>query len=159
MTLAVTGALDRHRALFFWRVQMVRGAPTVLTCFLIAFRTDFVTSVRVLVASAGVLTLAGLWPAGDRKPLGGTPSALPLATSLGHLNFWYKGFQGGGGMTFASLGYTTASSCQRAPYATSGGPITPLQESPSCHFRRTPLASGATCWHEETGMKRSQVPE
>ena len=76
MTLAVTGAPDSHRALFFfWRAQMVRGAPTALTCFFVGFRTDFVTYVRVSVASVGVLVLAGLSPAGARKPQGVTPSA------------------------------------------------------------------------------------
>ena len=76
MTLAVTGAPDSHRALVFWRAQMVTGAPTALMCFFVGFRTDFVTSVRVSVASAGVLALAGLRPAGARKPQGG-PSAPP----------------------------------------------------------------------------------
>ena len=73
MTLAVTGAPDSHRGLF-WRTQMVRGAPTALTCFFVGFRTDFVISVRVSVPSAGVLALSGLRPARPRKPKG---SALP----------------------------------------------------------------------------------
>ena len=57
---------------------------TALTCFFVGFRTDFVTSVRVSVASAGVLALAGLRPAGARKPQGGGAHTLsaPLATSL-----------------------------------------------------------------------------
>ena len=61
MTLAVTGAL------FFWWAQVVRGAPTALACFFVVFRRDFVTSVRVSVASAGFLTLASLRPAGARN--------------------------------------------------------------------------------------------
>ena len=76
MTLAVIGAPDIHRGpVFFWRAQMVRGAPTALTCVFVGFRTDFVTSVRVSVASAGVLALGDLRPAGARKPQGGTLSA------------------------------------------------------------------------------------
>ena len=50
---------------------MVRGAPNALTCFFVGFRTDFVTSVRVSVASAGVLVLAGgapKTPNGRRTP-------------------------------------------------------------------------------------------
>ena len=46
LSLIVTGAL------FFWRAQMVRGAPTALTCFFVGFRTDFVAYVRGSVASA-----------------------------------------------------------------------------------------------------------
>ena len=74
-------------ARFFWWAQMIRGAPTALTSFFIRFRTNFVTSVRVSVASAGVLAIAGLRPAGTRKPQGsaGAPSPPPpppLATSL-----------------------------------------------------------------------------
>ena len=72
MTLAVTGAPDSHWGPIFWRTQMIRGAPTALTYFFVGFRTDFVTSVRVSVASAGVLALAGLRPARARKPQGGT---------------------------------------------------------------------------------------
>ena len=64
MTLTVTGAPDSHRDQYFWRAQMVRGAPTALTCFFVGFRTYFVKSVRVSVASAGVLALAGLRLAG-----------------------------------------------------------------------------------------------
>ena len=63
--MIVTGAL------FFWQAQMVRWAPTALTGFFDGFRTYFVTSVRVSVASAGVLALAGLGPPGARKPQGG----------------------------------------------------------------------------------------
>ena len=47
---------------------MVRGAPTALKCFLSVSATDFMTSVRVLAVSDGVLALAGLRPAGARKP-------------------------------------------------------------------------------------------
>ena len=50
---------------------MVRGTPTALTCFFVDFRTYFVTSVRVSVASAGVLAV----PARARNPQGG---ALPF---------------------------------------------------------------------------------
>ena len=54
-----------------------------LTCFFVGFRTYFVTSVTVSVVSAGVLALAGLRPAGARKPQGGVhPRPPPLATSL-----------------------------------------------------------------------------
>ena len=43
---------DSHRdPVFFWLAQMIRGAPTALTCFFVGFRTDFVTSVRVLAVS------------------------------------------------------------------------------------------------------------
>ena len=83
MILAITGAP------FFWRAQMVRGAPTALTCFFVGFRTDFVTSVRVSVAPAGVMTLAALRPAGGSKASGGgTLSAPPplLATSMINLH-------------------------------------------------------------------------
>ena len=60
---------------------MGRGVPT---CFFVGSRTDFVTSVRVSVASAGVLALEGLRPAGPRKPQGGisSPPPPPFATSL-----------------------------------------------------------------------------
>ena len=57
---------------------MVRGAPTALTCFFVGFRTDFVTSVRVLAVSDGVLTLAGLRPARARKRQGGALLPPPL---------------------------------------------------------------------------------
>ena len=61
--LIVTGVL-----FFFLPTRMVRGAPTALTGFSVGFRTHFVTSVRVSVASAGVLTLTGLRPTGARNP-------------------------------------------------------------------------------------------
>ena len=61
---------------------MVRGAPTALTYLsyltFVGCRTEFVTSVRVSVASTGVLALAGLRPAGARKPQGGAPLPSPL---------------------------------------------------------------------------------
>ena len=66
MTLAVTGAPDSHR--FFWWAQMIRGDSNCPGVLLVSFRTYFVTSVRVPVASAGVLALAGLRHAGARKP-------------------------------------------------------------------------------------------
>ena len=54
---------------------------TALTYFFVGFGTNFVTSVRVSVASAGVLVLAGLRPTGrPRGPenlKGATPSAPP----------------------------------------------------------------------------------
>ena len=53
-----------------------------MTCSFVGFRTDSVTSVRVSVASAGVLALAGTRPAGARKPQGGAPLPPPMATSL-----------------------------------------------------------------------------
>ena len=51
---------------------------TALTCFFIGFRADFVTSVRVSVASAGVLAPAGLGPENPKgahplHPLGYVP--------------------------------------------------------------------------------------
>ena len=63
-----------HRGLFFWRGQIVGGdCPDVLFCwFPLKFR-DF-CSVRVFAVSDRVLALAGLRPAGARKPQGGTPS-------------------------------------------------------------------------------------
>ena len=75
VTLSVTGATNSHRGPVFWWTQMGGGTPTALTCFFVGFRTDFVTSVRVSVASAGVLALAGLWPAGARKSQRGILSA------------------------------------------------------------------------------------
>ena len=60
--LIVTG---EPGTLFFWWAQMVRGAPTALTCFVVNFPTDFVTSVRASVVSAGVLAF------GSRKTQGG----------------------------------------------------------------------------------------
>ena len=84
MTLAVSGAPDSHSTgvLFFWRAEVVRRTPTALTRFFVPFRTDFVTSVRVSAASAEVLALAGLRPAGARKPQGGAPSPRGAGTSL-----------------------------------------------------------------------------
>ena len=71
MTLAVIGAPDSHRdPVFFWRVQIA------LTCFFVGFRTDFVTSVRVSVASAGVLALGAFGPRGPENPKG-APSPPP----------------------------------------------------------------------------------
>ena len=74
MILAVTEAPDSHRDFFSGGFRWSEGAPTALTCFFVGFRADFVTSVRVSVASAGVLTLAGLRPARPENPKG-TPSA------------------------------------------------------------------------------------
>ena len=46
---------------------MVSAAPTALTCFYVSLCTDFVTFVRVLVASAGVLAPKGLRSAAFRS--------------------------------------------------------------------------------------------
>ena len=79
MTLAVGGApdTDSHRGpVFLEDPDGQRGpdCPDVLFC---RFLTDFVTSVRVSVASAGVLALAGLRSAWARNPQGGgAPSPL-----------------------------------------------------------------------------------
>ena len=80
MTLAITGAPDSHRGpVFLAGADGQRGldCPDVL---FVGSRTDFVTSVRVLTASDGVLALRGPnW--GPNTP-GGIPSAPPpLATS------------------------------------------------------------------------------
>ena len=71
---------------------MVRGVPTALTCFFVGLRTKFVSSVRVSVASAGVLALAGL--GGPKTTRGGahplSPPPAPgyvlatVPTGLGH---------------------------------------------------------------------------
>ena len=51
--LTVGRASDNsQRGPVFSRDQMVRGVPTALTCFVVGFRTDFMTYVRVSVASA-----------------------------------------------------------------------------------------------------------
>ena len=72
MTLAVSGGpLIVTGVLFFWWTQMVRGGadcPDVLFC---RFPHRFRDFVRVSVASAGVLALAGIRTAGARKPQGG----------------------------------------------------------------------------------------
>ena len=62
------GAPDSHRGIVFLAGPDGQRGPTALACFFVGFRTDFVTSVRVSVASAGVLTLAGLGLPGARKP-------------------------------------------------------------------------------------------
>ena len=80
MTLAVTGVPDSHRSLVF--LAGPDGQRVLPWRVFVGSRTDFVISVGVSVASAGVLTLADLWPAGTRKPQGGTPLPPPLATSL-----------------------------------------------------------------------------
>ena len=72
--LIITGTLF----FFFWRAQMVRGAPTAPTFFFVGFRTYFVTSLRVSVASVGVLVLANRTPARARKPQGGAHLLRPL---------------------------------------------------------------------------------
>ena len=70
-------------ALFFWwarflgRPRWSEGPQLSGVAFWVGFRTDFVTSMWVSDAFAGVLNPAGLRPAGARKPQGG-PSA-PLA--------------------------------------------------------------------------------
>ena len=55
--------------------------PDCSDVLFVGFRTDFVTSVRVSVASAGVLALEGLRPAGARKPQWGAPSPPPWLRS------------------------------------------------------------------------------
>ena len=86
MTLAVTGVPDSHRGLVFLAGPVGQRGPTALTCFLsVSANRYFVTSVRVSVASAGVLALAGLRPAGAQKPQGGAPLPLPL----GHVHDLY----------------------------------------------------------------------
>ena len=84
MTLAVTGSPDSHRALFFLAGPDGQRGPDCTDVLFVGFRTDFVTSVRVSVASAGVLALAGLRTAGARKPQGArAPSPPPpLAAAL-----------------------------------------------------------------------------
>ena len=61
MRLAVTGIPDSHRGPFFLVDPDGQRAPTCFFfCFFWSVSADFVTSVGVSVASAGVLTLAGL---------------------------------------------------------------------------------------------------
>ena len=50
--LTIGEPLIVRETLFFSRDQMVRGAPTALTCFFVGFHTYFMTYVRVSVASA-----------------------------------------------------------------------------------------------------------
>ena len=53
---------------------MVRGVPTALKCFFVGFCTDFVTSVKVSVASAGVLAAPRAFgPRGPENPKGAPP--------------------------------------------------------------------------------------
>ena len=60
-----------------------RRGPDCPDVLFVGFRTDFATSVRVLVASAGVLALAGLRPAGPQKPqVRGAHPLRPLTMSL-----------------------------------------------------------------------------
>ena len=60
---------------------MVRVVPTAPTGFFVGLRTKFVSSVRVSIASAGVLALAGL--GGPKTTRGRTYSPPPPpATSL-----------------------------------------------------------------------------
>ena len=77
MTLAVTGAPDSHRGPVFLADTDGQRGPDCPDVLFVSFRTDFVTSVRVSVASTGVLALAGLRPAGARKPQGDTPPPPP----------------------------------------------------------------------------------
>ena len=63
-------------ALFFWwarflgRPRWSEGPRLSERAFLVGFCTDFMTSVWVSGAFAGVLALAGLRPSGARKPQG-----------------------------------------------------------------------------------------
>ena len=50
------------RPCFFWWAQMVRGAPTALTCFFVGLRADFVTTVRVSVALGVILAFGSRGP-------------------------------------------------------------------------------------------------
>ena len=50
--LTVGRASDSQRGPVFLRDQMVRGVLTALTCFFVGLHTDFMTYVRVAVASA-----------------------------------------------------------------------------------------------------------
>ena len=64
---------------------MVRGiCPDV---HFVGFRTDFETSVTISLASAGVLTLAGLRPAGPKNPKGAPlpPPPLGYVPDTGHI--------------------------------------------------------------------------
>ena len=54
MTLAVTGAPDSHRGPVFLAGPDGQGGPDCPDVLFVGFRTDFVPSVRVSVASAGV---------------------------------------------------------------------------------------------------------
>ena len=79
------GAPDAQRGhVFFWwarflgRPRWSEGPRLFGRGFLVGFRADFVTSVCVSDAFAGVL---GFGPQGPENPKGGAPSA-PLRTSL-----------------------------------------------------------------------------
>ena len=78
-TLTVTEVPESHRGpVFFFGGPGWPDGQAALTCFFVGFRTDFVISVRVSVASAGVLALEGLrsaGPQGRKPPRGRTLSA------------------------------------------------------------------------------------
>ena len=80
VTLAVTGTPDSHRGPVILAGPGGQRGPDCPEVLFVGFRTDFVTSVRVLVASAVALALGSQ----KKKPGGGrTPSSPPpLAPSL-----------------------------------------------------------------------------
>ena len=85
---------DSHRGPVFLAGQ---GAlRPALTCFFIGFYTDFMTSVKVLVASAGVLALASLRPTGPEHPRGGGGGGHTLSAFRHVARIWPRGggFQG-----------------------------------------------------------------
>ena len=77
MTLAVTGAPDSHRGPIFLADPDGQRGPDSLTGFSVGFRTHFVAYVMVSVASAWVLALTGLRPAGPETPKGAHALSVP----------------------------------------------------------------------------------
>ena len=71
------GALFFCWARFLGRPRWSEGPRLSGRAFLVGFRTDFVTSVWVSDAFAGVLAPAGLRPAEARKHQGGAPPPPP----------------------------------------------------------------------------------
>ena len=87
MTLAVTGAPDSHRGPIFLADPDGQRGPDSLTGFSVGFRTHFVAYVMVSVASAWVLALTGLRPAGPETPKGAHTLSAPWLRPcpLGHV--------------------------------------------------------------------------
>ena len=77
MAIAVTEARDSHRGPIFLVDPDDQRGPDHPDVLFVGFRTDFVTSGRVSVASARVLALAGFRSAGDPKTPSGAPSPPP----------------------------------------------------------------------------------
>ena len=78
MTLAITGAApDSHRGPVFLTGPDGQRGPAAMTCFFVGFLTYIVTSVRVSVASDGVLALVSLRPHGAPTISRGALSAPP----------------------------------------------------------------------------------